>query len=177
MKASGCRVTYLFWFAQDFLSFGSKILFPGQTRALGHPTLSYGSESCLPLNLCGRYYIYTDITPLLFSFSHAGRVHLFCQRLKMADTFQACLLVKCGHVTWGQQDKRVSWEFLGKGFFSIYILISSTPPTPPLLPAFGYCHVRVWCLELLQPSYGCEGTSHSITEGSKEFDNELTLGP
>lgn len=40
VKAPGCRVTYLFWFAQDFLSFGSKISFPGQTRALGHPTLS-----------------------------------------------------------------------------------------------------------------------------------------
>lgn len=40
VKAPGCRVTYLFWFAQDFLNFSSKISFPGQTRALGHPTLS-----------------------------------------------------------------------------------------------------------------------------------------
>ena len=69
--------------------------------------------------------------------------------------------------------ERVSWEFLGKGFFPLYTLISPTP----LLPAFGYCHVRMWCLELLQPSCDHEGTSHNITEGSKEFDNELTLGP
>lgn len=62
----------------------------------------------------------------------------------MAGTFPASLVVRGGHVTPSgpmRQKDESSWE----GFFSLPTLISFTP----LLPDFGYCHVRKWCLEHL----------------------------